>query len=249
MYAPDLLPNTHLISIGQLESKGLEFSMKRGKCYIFKLGALWAVAPRENFVYYLEECTPSQLALQINSFPQMSIDSLSIKTVLSSYNAKRRTDTQTTTTWHRRLGHINKKYLSIVPKLADGVAFGEPRKYKLDCEDCIKANQRRQVSRMTITLSTSNLEVVYADLCGPMQVHDFWGHRYTCLFVCGKSKFKWLYLLKHKDDAAATMTNWTIQVERQFNCKIKRFHTDGGGEWMNTAFQQWLTATDRKSVV
>ena len=58
MYVPDLLPNTHIILIGQLESKGLEFHMRNGKCYMFKLGALWAVAPRENFVYYLQECSP-----------------------------------------------------------------------------------------------------------------------------------------------------------------------------------------------
>ena len=116
MYVPDLLPNTHLISIGQLESKGLEFHMRNRKCYMFKLGALWAVAPRENFVYYLQECSPEQLAMHMNSFPPI-IPPLpfSAKIILSSYNAKRRTDTQLLTTWHRRLGHINKKYLSRVP--------------------------------------------------------------------------------------------------------------------------------------
>ena len=139
MYVPDLLPNTHLISIGQLESKGLDFRIKDGKCFMFKLGTLWAVAPRENFVYYLQECTPAQLALHINSFP-------TAKPVLSSYNAKHRTDTQLADIWHSRLGHIYKKYLSLVPQLADGVAFGESRKYRLDCEDCIKANQCRQIS-------------------------------------------------------------------------------------------------------
>ena len=35
MFVPDLLPNTHLISVGQLESKGLEFHMRHGKCYMF----------------------------------------------------------------------------------------------------------------------------------------------------------------------------------------------------------------------
>jgi len=40
MYSTDLLPNTHLISIGQLEAKGLEFTLKNGKCFMFKQGAL-----------------------------------------------------------------------------------------------------------------------------------------------------------------------------------------------------------------
>jgi len=60
MYSTDLLPNTHLISIGQLEAKGLEFTLKNGKCFMFKQGALWAVANRESFVYYLENALPTQ---------------------------------------------------------------------------------------------------------------------------------------------------------------------------------------------
>ena len=71
MYSTDLLPNTHLISIGQLEVKGLEFTLKNGKCFMFKQGALWAVANRENFVCYLEECSPNAIALQTLSFPRL----------------------------------------------------------------------------------------------------------------------------------------------------------------------------------
>ena len=239
MYVPDLLPNTHLISIGQLESKGLEFHMRNRKCYMFKLGALWAVAPRENFVYYLQECSPEQLAMHMNSFPPI-ISPSSAKIILSSYNAKRRTDTQLLTTWHRRLGHINKKYLSLVPKLVDGVAIGEPKKYKLDCDDCVKASQRRQISRMPGSTPTENLEIIHADLCGPMQLEDFWGHKYTCLLVCAKSRFKWLHLLKKKDEAAQIVIGWKSHVERQFGCKVKRLQTDGGGEWHGPVLQQWL---------
>lgn len=68
----DLLRNTHLISIGQLESEGLEFDMRNRKCYMFKLGALWVVAPSQNFVYYLQECSPEQLAMHMNSFPPIN---------------------------------------------------------------------------------------------------------------------------------------------------------------------------------
>ena len=72
MYSTDLLPNTHLISIGQLEAKGLRFTLKNGKCFMFKQGALWVVANRENFVYYdLEECAPNPMALQTLSFPRL----------------------------------------------------------------------------------------------------------------------------------------------------------------------------------
>ena len=120
------------------------------------------------------------------------------------------------------------------------MAFGEPRKYRLDCDDCIKANQRRQISRMPTTTPKTNLEIIHADLCGPMQVNDFWGHRYTCLFVCAKSRFQWVSLIKKKDDAATVFVNWKTMVERQFDFRIKKLHTDGGGEWMSNDFQQWI---------
>jgi len=71
MYSTDLLPNTHLISIGQLEAKGLEFTLKNGKRFIFKQGTLWAVANRGDFVYCLEECSPNAMALQTLWFPRL----------------------------------------------------------------------------------------------------------------------------------------------------------------------------------
>lgn len=159
---------------------------------------------------------------------------------LTSSTAKRRTDTQPTSLWHCRLGHINKKYLSIVPQLVDGVAFGEPRKHRLDCSDCVKAHQRRQISRMPSSIPSTNLKLIQADQCGPMQVPDLWGHRYTCFFVCGRSRFKWITLLKSKDEAASVFVNWKTTAERQFDLKVRRLLTDGGGEWLGTPFQQWL---------
>ena len=93
---------------------------------------------------------------------------------------------------------------------------------------------------MPATPPTNNLEVIHADLCGPMQIEDFRGHRFTCLLVCAKSRFKWITLLKKKDEAAQIFVNWKVKAERQFDCKVKRLHTDGGGEWLGHEFQHWL---------
>jgi len=52
---------------------------------------------------------------------------------LGSQKQLRRTDTQDIDTWHRRMGHLNRKYISTLKSLADGMDFGTVRKHKLDC--------------------------------------------------------------------------------------------------------------------
>jgi len=147
MYVPELNNNTYLISIGQLEDRGLEFHFKQRKCLIYKGGSLWAVGEKSNMVYWLYQLGDPCLQQQTTSFP--TIDSA--KPVLSSYNIKRRTDTQPLEIWHRCLGHVNKKYLNKFKSLSEGMEFGEPRKYKFDCEDCVKATQRQRISRFPTT--------------------------------------------------------------------------------------------------
>jgi len=115
MYVPGLNDNTYLISIGQLEDRGLEFHFKQRKCLIYKGGSLWAVGEKSNMVYWLYQLDNPRLQQQTISFPSI-MDSA--KPVLSSYNMKRKTDTQPLEIWHRRLGHVNKKYLNKLKSLS-----------------------------------------------------------------------------------------------------------------------------------
>lgn len=139
------------------------------------------------------------------------------------------------------MGHLNKKYLSLLRKQAEGIAFGTPKKHKYDCSDCVKANQRKQILRCPVTRPDRCLDVIYTDICGPMQENDFWGHRYYVLFVCAKSRYKWIYLLFKRDQAAYWFKQWKAYVERRYKNKIKTLHSDGGGEYMEKEFQAFLT--------
>ena len=145
---------------------------------------MWAAAYRENNIYFLQELHQGHMM-----YP-----------TLGSEKQPQRTDTQDIEIWHRRMSHLNRKYISTLKSLADGVDFGTMRKYKLNCEECVTSNQRKQISRFPVRRPKTNLEIVYIDLCGPMQENDFWGHRYFSLIVCGRSKYKWLHLLLKKSD-------------------------------------------------
>ena len=124
IHVPSMNARTNLISIGQLESQGLEFTFKRGYCYVWKGGSLWAVASRVSNVYVLDELLPDAANCMV-SFP-----------VLASPKEGRRVEVQEMEIWHRRLGHLNRKYISTLKGLSEGVEFGASRKYTFDCPDC-----------------------------------------------------------------------------------------------------------------
>ena len=239
IYVPSVL-NVNLLSIGQLEAKGIEFTMKNGKCFVWKHGSLWAVASRTNNVYLLHELdlTGTHTAHSLVSFPALSSD-----------KEPRRVDTQLFEIWHRRLGHLNRKYVSALKNLSDRMDFGPPHKHTIDCSDCLKANQRRQISRMPTRKPDSVLDIVHADICGPMQENDFWGHRYFLLLVCAKCRYKWTYLLFKKDDAMLQLRKWKAWAECQFSVRVKVLHTDGGGEFNSSASQEWYAAEGIEHVI
>ena len=64
-----------------------------------------------------------------------------------SYSARHRIDTQPEEIWHKRLGHLNERYVSLLPKQTDGIEIGSIRKYKYDCDDSLRDSQCRQISR------------------------------------------------------------------------------------------------------
>ena len=195
---------------------------------MWKEGSLLAIASKENCVYFLQELSSTPSALL--SFP--AINSKSTLHV----------DTQDIEVWHRRMGHLNRRYVQLLKTQADGLDIGANRKYHIDCADCIKSNQRKQISRFPMSTPKDLLDVIYADICGPMQKNDFWGHRYFALFVCAKSRYKFLYLIFKKSDVTDAFQTFKCWAEKQYTVTIKVLHTDGGREFQHKDFQQWLTS-------
>ena len=73
-----------------------------------------------------------------------------------------------------------------------------------------------------------------------MQECDFWGHCYFTLFVCAKSRYKFIYLLFNKNDIQPVFQSSKCWAEKQFSRPIKVLHTDGGDEFREGEFQKWL---------
>lgn len=67
------------------------------------------------------------------------------------------------------------------------------------CEECVQGKQHRGNFRKDAGCKTKcHLEVVYSDVCGPMQVDSIEGNRYLVTFIDDFSRKLWSYLIKKR---------------------------------------------------
>ncbi|GJV74554.1 RNA-directed DNA polymerase, eukaryota [Tanacetum coccineum] len=103
--------------------------------------------------------------------------------------------------WHRRLSHLNFGTINHLTKhdLVDGL----PR-FKSDKDHLCFACEQEKSKKATfppklIPSTTSKLELLHIDLCGPMRVETVNGKRYIVI-VDDYSRYTWVYFLRIKDD-------------------------------------------------
>lgn len=108
------------------------------------------------------------------------------------------------------------------------------------CDGCLIGKQRRNPFPKQSTYRTGScLELVHADLCGPISPPTPAGNRYFILFVDDKSRFMWAALLKSKDQAFVAFRKFKIFAEVDSGQKLKMLRTDRGGEFTSKEFNSF----------
>ncbi|KAD4177952.1 hypothetical protein E3N88_26543 [Mikania micrantha] len=132
--------------------------------------------------------------------------------------------------WHVRLGHVNFQLLELMAKrgCVRGLpALTHPRQV---CEGCLLAKQTRgSFSKEAQWRAKEPLELLHADLCGPITPLSKGGNRYIFLIVDDFSRYMWVYLLKTKDEALSKFKIFKTEVEKETGFAIKMLRTDQGG--------------------
>ena len=104
--------------------------------------------------------------------------------------------------WHARLGHVNFKTLNLLAdkKMVGGVPLiTHPQQV---CQDCLAGKQTRLLFPASTNYRASeSLELVHADLCGPISPATICGSHYFMLLVDNFSRWMWIYVIKTKDQA------------------------------------------------
>ena len=99
--------------------------------------------------------------------------------------------------WHKRMGHISEKGLQILSKKSL-ISFAKGTTIK-PCNYGLFGKQHR-VSFQTSSERKSNiLDLVYSDVCGPMEIESIGGNKYVVTFIDDTSRKLWIFILRTKD--------------------------------------------------
>ncbi|KAM7520343.1 hypothetical protein LguiB_019305 [Lonicera macranthoides] len=212
LFVPEL--KTNLLSVGQLQEKGYEFSIKDGVCRIQdkKLGLVAQVNMTANrmFPLYLNNVTQSCFLTSLKEVAWL---------------------------WHFRYGHLNFGGLKTLQQ--KNMVAGLP---KFDCpsgvcEDCVVSKQHRDpFAKGKSWRAKKALELVHSDICGPITPSSNGGKKYIITFIDDFSRKTWVYFLLEKSDAFVAFKNYKALVEKEMGSPIKVLRTDRGGEYNSHEF-------------
>lgn len=126
--------------------------------------------------------------------------------------------------WHQRLGHPQKSAVQFL-RTQNLILVSSNKKIDSICESC----QLGKLSKSPFTSSSS----LHCDTWGPTPVLSLGKFRYYACFIDDYSHYIWLHPLRSKSDFVDVYLAFESYVQRQFDKKIKVFHSDGGGEFVN----------------
>lgn len=144
--------------------------------------------------------------------------------------------------WHLRFGHLNFKSLSLLN--SKGMVSGmTPIKLPSKvCESCLVSKQsRNSFGSYTLERSTAVLDVIYSDVCGPIDTVSLGGNKYFVSFIDEFSRKIWVYLLKAKSEVFSVFKVFKSMAEKQSGKYIKVLRTDGGGEFCSHEMENFCT--------
>jgi len=130
--------------------------------------------------------------------------------------------------WHHRLGHVTSE---IVTKVLQKCNISCGKNKATVCSSCQLAKSRRLPTHLSSSRASKPLELVHTDIWGPASVKATSGAKYFILFLDDYSRYTWFYPLHTKDQALSTFKQFKLQVENQFDTKIKCIQSDNGGEF------------------
>lgn len=142
--------------------------------------------------------------------------------------------------WHKRYGHVNFHALRSMAK--EGIVEGLPFLDQLEqvCDGCMIGKQRRHSFPAAASWrATERLQLVHADLCGPINPATYGGKRYFLLMVDDYSRYMWIVLLRSKDEAFDAVKRVQAVAEAECELKLKAIRTDRGGEFTSNDFSSY----------
>jgi len=160
------------------------------------------------------------------------------------------TDAATVLRWHYRTGHIGKRALGELTKSAavrglDSLTdahIHEVMSSHPQCHGCaVGKTTRKAFSRHNSGIPASEiLDVMHADVKGPLNVPSASGKRYVLCLTDERSRRTWGFLLKQKSESEALIKALLTQLRVETGKTLRVFHADNGGEFISNSLLVWL---------
>ena len=120
-----------------------------------------------------------------------------------------------------------------------------------NCDTCALAKSRQQnhpkVARIEVT---QPLELVYADLSGPISPASGAGNSYVASYVAKftdhHTRLKSVYFLSKKTEAIEALINYTQDVVIPSGHRLQRLRWDRGGEYTGLEYREYCAMTGIK---
>lgn len=159
-YVPELSNN--LLSIGQLQERNLAILIQDGVCKIFH--------PSRGLIIETQMTANRMFVILAQAIGEDSC--LQMKTASATH------------LWHCRFAHLNYKSLRILS--TKGLVKGLPHidSYKKVCENCLVGKQKREsFPKKSSWRASKNLQLIHADICGPITPVSMGQKRYLLTFI------------------------------------------------------------------
>nr|KYP33374.1 Retrovirus-related Pol polyprotein from transposon TNT 1-94 [Cajanus cajan] len=220
IFVPDLRNN--LLSIGQLQEKGLSILFQHGKCKVFHLenGLVIETKISANRMYLLHVSSPPAKS---TCFHSVTKDKMHL--------------------WHCRYGHLSFQGLNTLYQ--QYMVYGLPMMKAPTnlCQDCLIGKQSRDsFPKKSNWRATQVLQLIHADICGPITPISNSKKRYLLTFIDDFSRKTWIYFLIAKSEALSIFKIFKVHVEKEANSLIRSLRTDRGGEF--TLQENYILARD-----
>jgi transposase InsO family protein len=224
-YVPDLKNN--LLSLGQLQEKGMTVLIKHGKCKIFHAskGLIIESKITQNRMFCVHARCTSEGQKRLGAYMTSSQKCLQSATIDQSK------------LWHCRYGHLSWNGLQLLQQ--KGMVKGLPKFVcsQTVCEDCLKGRQHRDPFPTECSWRASKiLQLIHSDICGPINPCSNSKKRYLLTFIDDFSRKVWIYFLAEKSEAFEIFKCYKARVEKESGAYICSVRTDRGGEFTSQEF-------------
>jgi len=216
-FIPELKNN--LLSIGQLQEKGLTIVFKENVCKVYHQdkGMIMQSKMSSNRMYAITVNVVSPACFKVTTEDVVHL-------------------------WHRRYGHLSQKGLKVLVQRNMVRGLPELQESSNVCSDCMIGKQHREpFPKVSNWRATQRLQLIHADVCGPITPESNSKKRYFLTFIDDYSRKTWVYFLSEKSGVLDMFKRFKASIENETSDVICCLRTDRGGEFTSTDFDNFCS--------